>query len=119
MHISYIIYGLLILLISWFIYNIIKTKFQKRLCKKALITVFSKIKIELPSLIIGSSYWYPQLDLIFKNKDDYEFASKNSLFKDFEDKIQMIFSDIKDFDANRAVNYKYMGMDSDNTKIKH
>ena len=107
---TYIILAILIAIIILIIYAQVSKYYLKLKCIKAANDVFSaNNNISIPTIKMGTSYSYPTVEVIFNNNEDLENANLNGTCKSYEEKIQQIFSSIKDFDATRAINFTYIG----------
>ncbi len=102
-----ILYIILLIIAVWLIYRIIYLKIKKSKCDKACRSVFSIDKITKPEIVTGFQYSWPTVGVIFNCKEDYEFAEKLELFKLFKEKVQAIYKDYEDFNAEQAVYFKY------------
>lgn len=104
-----IILFVILVFLLWIIYNQISRQLKIYKCKKAISKIFPIDKIDKPEFKTGTSYWYPTIELIFNYQEDYNYAKANNYFSKYLSEIQSIYSNIDNFDAERAVFFKTYG----------
>jgi hypothetical protein len=98
----------ILIVACWICYNIILKQIDIKKCRKAMVRVFPIEKITVPKLKTGTSYWYPTVEITFRNQQDFDYAKDNKLFEKYLAEIQLIYSGIKSFEAERAVTFNIM-----------
>ncbi|MFS4448483.1 hypothetical protein [Maribacter sp. 2307UL18-2] len=113
-----VLYIIGVIILGWLVYRVIYLRKKKREYQNAFLETFSNQEIQIPKLNTGYSYGYPSLEIIFENKEQLKLAEKKGLTKDFENKIQNIHNDIKDFEVDRAVYFTWEGRTYSYTTIE-
>lgn len=96
-------------ILGWLIYRVIYLRKKKRQYLDAFAATFNDSELNRPKLKTGYSYVYPSFEVTFENEELLKLAEQKGLTKDFETKIQNIHTDIKDFEADRAVFFTWEG----------
>lgn len=113
-----VLYIIGVIILGWLVYRGIYLRKKKREYQNAFLETFSNQEIQIPKLNIGYSYGYPSFEIIFENEEQLKLAEKKGLTKDFENKIQNIHNDIKDFEVDRAVYFTWEGRNYSYTTIE-
>lgn len=96
-------------ILGWITYRLIYLRRKKRQYRDALSMSFNNKEINIPDLKTRYSYAYPSFVLTFSSEEQLILAEKKGLIKQFENKIQEIHKDLKDFEADRAVYSTWKG----------
>ncbi|WP_419803423.1 hypothetical protein [Mucilaginibacter sp.] len=99
-----IIVGFFLAIAGLFIYGYLKQKYIQSRQNEDFLKIFGDYN-SLPTLEFGSSYSWSTFKVIFQNKTDLDFATKNKLTDDFKNCIKSYYG--PKFDVDLAVNFMH------------
>lgn len=80
---------------------------KKRKYRKVIRELIKDHNIVMPSIKTDTSYGWPTITVIFRNKKDWELAANKDIDGLLKEKIKAINKRVKGFDPDFAVYFKY------------